>query len=71
MSTAPDSVEDKLLKILEEAIEREQLSQQRYAMGASLATDPTVKEMFLRLVEDEMSHEWILRERLATLREGS
>jgi len=60
----PDSVEKKLLEILEEAIEREHLSPQRYAMGASLASDPAVKEMFLRLVEDEMSHEWILREGL-------
>ena len=68
MSTTPDSVREKLVEILEEAIEREQLSQQRYAMGASLATDPAVKEMFLRLVEDEMSHERILRERLVALK---
>jgi rubrerythrin len=68
MSTAPDTVRGKLLEILEEAIEREQLSQQRYALGASLATDPEVKEMFLRLIEDEMSHERILRERLVAVR---
>jgi len=73
MSTAPDSAEDKLLKISEEAIEREQLSQQRYALGASVATDPAVKKMFLRLPEDDMSHQKILRERLVGLRgkEGS
>ena len=73
MSTAPDSAEDKLLKISEEAIEREQLSQQRYALGASVITDPAVKKMFLRLPEDDMSHQKILRERLVGLRgkEGS
>jgi rubrerythrin len=73
MSASPDSVGEKLLEILEEAIEREQLSQQRYALGASLAADAEVKEMFLRLIEDEMSHERILRERLVALkgREGS
>ena len=73
MSTAPDSAEDKLLKISEEAIEREQLSQQRYALGASVITGPAVKKMFLRLPEDDMSHQKILRERLVGLRgkEGS
>jgi rubrerythrin len=68
MSASPDSVREKLLEILEEAIEREQLSQQRYALGASLAVDAEVKEMFLRLIEDEMSHERILRERLVALK---
>lgn len=69
MSTAPDSVKQKLLEILEKAIEQERLSQQRYALGASLATDPVVKEMFLRLVEDEMGHERTLRERQIALKE--
>lgn len=55
MSTAPDSVKQKLLEILEEAIEQERLSQQRYALGASLVTDPAVEEMLLRQVEDEGS----------------
>ena len=68
MSTAPDAVRGKLLEILVEATEREQVSQQRYALGASLATDPEAKEMFLRLIEDEMSHERILRERLVAIR---
>ena len=68
MSTAPDAVRGKLLEILVEATEREQVSQQRYALGASLATDPEVKEMFLRLIEDEMSHERILRARLVAIR---
>lgn len=67
MSTAPESARDKLLKILEEAIEQERLSQRRYALGASLATDPAVKEMFIRLVEDELGHERSLRERQMAL----
>lgn len=68
MSAEHDSAREKLLEILEEAIEREQLSQQRYALGASLATNPEVKEMFLRLVEDEMRHERVLRERHMALK---
>lgn len=70
MSTMPDSVRRKLLEILEKAIEQERVSQQRYAAGATLATDPAVKEMFLRLVEDEMGHERILRERYLALEKG-
>jgi rubrerythrin len=61
-------VKQKLLDILDEAIEQERLSQQRYALGASLTTDPAVKEMFLQLVEDEMGHERVLRERRQSLR---
>ena len=68
MSTSADSADEKLLDILDRAIEQEQLSQQRYALGASLATDPEVREMFLRLVEDEMGHERSLRERRMALR---
>ena len=60
-------LEQRLLHILEEAIEQESLSQRRYALGASLATDPAVKEMFVRLVEDEMGHERTLRERRLAL----
>ena len=62
-------VKQRLLHILEEAIEQEHLSQRRYALGASLATDPVVKEMFVRLVEDEMGHERTLRERRLALLE--
>jgi rubrerythrin len=59
------------LEILEEAIDQERVSQRRYALGASLTTDPAVKEMFLRLVEDEMGHEQMLRERQLALEEGA
>ncbi len=63
-------IKQKLLDVLDEAIEHEQLAQQRYALGASLTTDPAVKEMFLQLVEDEMGHERALRDRQQSLREG-
>jgi rubrerythrin len=63
MQEASTKVEQKLLDILKEAIEHERLAQQRYALGASLATDPEVKEMFLQLVEEEMGHERKLREK--------
>jgi len=63
-------IKQKLLDVLDEAIEQEQLAQQRYALGASLTTDPAVKEMFLQLVEDEMGHERALRDRQQSLREG-
>ncbi len=68
MSTALDSAGEKLLKIPEGAVEREQLSQQRYALGASVITGPAVKKMFFRLLEDEMSHQRILRQRLVGVR---
>lgn len=56
-------IKQKLLDVLDDAIEQERLAQERYALGASLTTDPAVKEMFLQLVEDEMGHERVLRER--------
>jgi rubrerythrin len=62
-------VSQKLLEILDEAMEQERLAQKRYALGASLASDPSVKEMFLRLVEEEMGHERTLREWQLELRE--
>jgi rubrerythrin len=62
-------VRQKLLDTLDEAIEQERLAQKRYAFGASLATDPAVKEMFLQLVEEEMGHERTLREWQLALRE--
>jgi rubrerythrin len=67
MGDESTDLEQRLLHILEEAIEQERLSQRRYALGASLATDPAVKDMFVRLVEDEMGHERTLRERRLAL----
>ena len=69
MEDESTDVKQRLLHILEEAIEQERLSQRRYALGASLAPDPAVKEMFVRLVEDEMGHERTLRERRLALLE--
>ena len=63
-------IKQKLLDVLDEAIEQERLAQERYALGASLTTDPAVKEMFLQLVQDEMGHERLLRERQRALRQG-
>ena len=62
-------IKQKLLDVLDQAIEQERLAQQRYALGASLTIDAAVKEMFLQLVEDEMGHERVLRERRQSLRE--
>ena len=67
MGDESTDLEQRLLHILEEAIEQERLSQRRHALGASLAIDPMVKEMFVRLVEDEMGHERTLRERHRSL----
>ena len=41
MEDESTDVKQRLLHILEEAIEQERLSQRRYALGASLAPDPT------------------------------
>lgn len=40
-------IKQKLLDVLDQAIEQERLAQQRYALGASLTIDAAVKEMFL------------------------
>ena len=63
MQEGSAKVEQRLLDVLKEAIKHELLAQRRYALGASLATDPAVKEMFLQLVEEEMGHERKLREK--------
>ncbi len=70
MPEGSDGVRRKLLEILNEAIEQERLAQKRYAFGASLATDPAAKEMFLQLVEEEMGHERTLREWQLAIREN-
>ncbi len=69
-SRTPYSVMPKLSEVLEDAIEQERISQRRYAVGVGLATDPAVKEMFLRLVEDEMGHERTLRQRQLILEQA-
>jgi rubrerythrin len=71
MEDGSADIKRKLLSVLDEAIEQERLAQERYALGASLTTYPAVKEMFLQLVEDEMGHERVLRERQQSLMEDS
>jgi rubrerythrin len=56
-------VEERLLKILEEAILDEKASAARYRHGAELARDPDVKKMFDDLAADEIAHEATLKER--------
>ncbi|MFC1683039.1 ferritin family protein [Candidatus Zixiibacteriota bacterium] len=58
----------RILEILSKAVESERFFQQEYSRGASLAEEPEVKEIFLRLVEDEMQHEKILTERYRLLK---
>ena len=58
-----DPVEMELLKILEEAIREEKASAQRYRRGEELAGDPDAKKMFKKLVDDEVMHEKVLKER--------
>jgi hypothetical protein len=58
----------RILEILRKAVESERFFQQEYSRGASLAEDEEVKEIFLRLVEDEMQHEKILTERYRLLK---
>jgi rubrerythrin len=56
-----------ILEILKKALEAERSFQKEYARGASLAEDPEVREVFLKLVNDEMEHERILLERYRLL----
>jgi rubrerythrin len=62
MTEDRELIERKLLAILEEAIEDEKLSAARYRHGAKLAVDPELKEMFDRLVDDEIQHEKVLKD---------
>jgi bacterioferritin (cytochrome b1) len=57
-----------ILEILRKAVASERFFQQEYSRGATLAEEPEVKEVFLKLVEDEMQHERILTERYQMLK---
>ncbi|MBF0169988.1 MAG: ferritin-like domain-containing protein [Nitrospinae bacterium] len=61
-------VEEKLLKILEEAILDEQASAARYGHGAELARDPELVAMFEQLMRDEQRHEEALKERYRAIK---
>lgn len=58
-----EPVERELLAILEQAIEEERRSAGRYRRGVELSSDPDVRKMFERLVQDEEAHERILKDR--------
>ncbi len=59
---------DELIRMVEEAIESERGSQERYRRAAQEARDPETKVFFEQLVKDEERHEQLLRERLKTLK---
>lgn len=71
-STMPNKenplLEEKLLKVLEEAILDEQASAARYRHGADLSTDPEMKAMFEGLEEDEKRHEEALKVRYRAIK---
>jgi rubrerythrin len=58
-----EHIERKLLEILEQAIQMEKLAAERYRRGQELAVQEDVKLMFEKLVQDEMGHERLLKER--------
>jgi len=53
--------EKEILKLLEEAMQRERSAEDLYRTGAELAKRPSVREMFLKLAAEEMKHEETLR----------
>jgi len=63
MSEDKQLVEQKLLLILEEAIEEEKMSAARYRHGFKLSEDPLLKKMFEKLEADEIAHEKVLKDR--------
>ncbi len=57
-----------VIKIIEEAIEYEQISAKKYRQGAEAAEDPETRTLFEQLIRWEEDHERMLKERLATLK---
>jgi len=57
-----------VIKLMEEAIEDERRAQEKYRQGVEAAEDPETRTLFEQLVQMEISHERLLRERLATLK---
>ncbi|MBI5177716.1 MAG: hypothetical protein HZA04_00470 [Nitrospinae bacterium] len=53
--------EKEILKLLEEAMQRERTAEDLYRTGAELAKRPAMREMFLKLAVEEMRHEETLR----------
>ena len=54
--------EKEILKILEEAIKREQAAFKLYSRGKELAENPKIKAVFAMLAEEEEGHERTLRQ---------
>lgn len=63
MSENKRFVEEKLLKILEEAIVDENASTERYQYALSLAKEKETRDLLEKLVKDEMEHEALLKDR--------
>ena len=54
--------EKEILRILEEAIRREQAASKLYRRGKELAENPKVKGVFAMLAQEEEGHEKILKD---------
>ncbi len=54
-------------RIIAEAIADERRAQQRYALGASVASDTRLRSLFLQLLEEEVLREHRLRQWQAEL----
>ena len=54
--------EKEILKILEEAIQREQSAYRLYSRGESLAGKSELREVFAMLAKEEQGHEKLLKQ---------
>lgn len=54
--------EKEILRILEEAIQREQAACNLYSRGRDLSDNPEVKGVFALLADEERGHEKLLRQ---------
>jgi rubrerythrin len=55
-------IEKEILKILEEAIHREQAANRLYSKGAALAGKSELKDIFVMLAKEELGHEKMLKQ---------
>lgn len=61
MKVMSGEIEKEILRILEEAIKREQAAYKLYNRGAELSDDRKIKGVFLMLAEEEQGHEQTLK----------
>ena len=54
--------EKEILRVLEEAIKREQSAQALYSRGAQLAVHPEIRQIFSTIAKEEKKHEKLLSE---------